>query len=321
MKQQIFVDNVTVIDLSRWSFRKQAFRGDSFNLHCKVSGPVEPQEGVVVDFSKGKKEIKAAVDRHVELEGDLPVATILNRNGFDHKLVLPSAPRFRTLSAKEAELFSASQFSIERTSETHCAVTTKRSPQIALHMPLDALKSLPADILFDLEGGDTRRFQAIISEFLATTIEGLHFTASLDRKPHTGTIEHTFGGDYHLVKYSYTHGLRNSSSFGCQNIAHGHSSFVASVDQAEALAISSYLHGAHIYDGSTWDKALDGCAYETRSRGTFTYSGVRRAHTHLVDVGAEPSIENIAAYVASELKIRSPFFLSEGLQKGCYWEP
>jgi hypothetical protein len=321
MNPQMFVDNITVIDFGRWSFRDGGFRGDSLNLHCRIGGALNPHEGVVIDFSNGKKKIKSSIDSHKETNGDVPVATMLAENGFDHKLILPSEPRFRDLSQSERKLFADATVSVERTSETHCLVRASNLPKLRLELPINALRSTPADVLFDLEAGDLRPMQRLISEFLGDNIEGLTFTSFLDRKPHTNSVEHALGFEYHLQKYSYTHGLRNSSSFGCQNILHGHASFVASHNEGEAIAISQYLYGAHLYDGSTWDSKRDGMAYSTDSRGHFAYDGATPNHIKLLDIGAEPTVENMASFVAQELRISTPFFLSEGLQKGCYWEP
>lgn len=62
-------------------------------------------------------------------------------------------------------------------------------------------------------------------------------------------------------------------------------------------------------------------AYSTDSRGHFVYAGATPNHNKLLDIGAEPTVENMASFVAQQLRVSSPFFLSKGLQKGCYWEP
>lgn len=297
------------------------FKGDSLNFHCTIGGPVDAKEGVVVDFSKGKREIKRALDHHIQTRGDRQVESLLSDNGFDHKLIVPTEPLYRRLSESERGAVSSLDLRADRISDSHCRVTAREIPHFEIELPIDALRSLPADILFDLESGDLKPLQRFLSGYLATSLPGLLINPSLDRRPHTATLEHTLGPDYHLFTYNYTHGLRNSSSYGCQNILHGHLSFVASLSREDASRISNLLDGAFLYDGTNWAEGDESCGYTTHTRGTFSFKGAKRTHHQSIDIGAEPSIENIAAFVAERLRIRSPFFLSEGLQKGCYWEP
>jgi hypothetical protein len=321
MTSQIFIDNITVIDLSRWSFKERGFVGDSFNLHCRIGGALNPTEGVVIDFSGGKKKIKQVIDEHVTAAHEVPLENLLASNGFDHKLVLPTDPMFRALSSEESRLAESCRFAIARTSDTHCSITALGSRGPALNVPFDSVKPIPADVLLDVERGDVGSFKRMLSLFLEARLNGLRCLPVVDRKPHTSVVEDILGPDYRIQSYSYTHGLRNSSSFGCQNILHGHQSFVASSDAEEAALIARYLDRTHIYDGATREGGGVTLAYETDARGEFSYRLATDYPARLLDIRTEPTIENIAGFVADALEIRCPFFLSEGLQKGCFWEP
>jgi len=317
---EIFINNTSVIDLGRWSFKSGSFRGDSFNCHCVIGGPADSDEGVVVDFSTGKGRVKALIDQHITPRQGDDLATSISNNGFDHKLFVPSAPAYRTLTAEEQSVISEVQFCYEFINDSHCRVTLEKVG-VALDAPVDALRSLPADVLFDIDNDDFGSCQRYIAQYLAGLLPELSFTIFLDRNPHINIIQQKFGEKYSLFSFNYTHGLPNSTSYGCQNILHGHSSFVASVVKDDAARISGLLDGAFIHNGKHWDKESDTYSYTTPKRGAFGFVGAKRSHAQFLDVGTEPTIENIAQFVAQRLDIRAPFFISEGPQKGCYWTP
>ena len=67
----MYYANLTNIDLAMF-MPDGRLRGDSFNLHVKMTGQEDPEEAVLIDFSTAKKTIKSWIDDHVG-------------NGFDHK--------------------------------------------------------------------------------------------------------------------------------------------------------------------------------------------------------------------------------------------
>ncbi len=69
MESRIFFNDLTVIDFSIIS-PTGMIHGSSATLNLQVSGPVDGHEGVVIDFSAGKKQIKELID---------------GVGGFDHK--------------------------------------------------------------------------------------------------------------------------------------------------------------------------------------------------------------------------------------------
>lgn len=69
MQSSIFFNDLTVIDYSVITAEGHLI-GGSATLNLEVSGPVDNVEGVVIDFSAGKKQIKELIDGY---------------GGFDHK--------------------------------------------------------------------------------------------------------------------------------------------------------------------------------------------------------------------------------------------
>lgn len=65
---------------------------------------------------------------------------------------------------------------------------------------------------------------AELTDYISQWISGylqIDCVATLDEKPMLLPIENS-----EHIMFNYTHGLRNSTSWGCQNIAHGHTSFI-----------------------------------------------------------------------------------------------
>ena len=324
----IVISDVTVVDLARWSFQSHAFVGDSFNVSCLLQGSVSADEGVIVDFSAGKKAIKQALDLHIPGDGSESTTTIASRNGFDHKLALPSDPLFRVLTDAEQVRLEQAQFSVENVSETHVRVCQAHSGEFELEVPHDSLRFIPADVLFDLDRHELSSLSLLIERHLASHLPHLDVRASLDRSPRLPMLEAIFPGMQRCtVPFRYTHGLARSASYGCQNILHGHHSFAVSADPHDALRIASYLDGAYLFNGQ--HRLITGVPgeqvrfrYVSAQRGTFDYRVPRNCSMErLIDVGAEPTIENIAKHCAASLRLTRPFFVSEGLQKGCFFCP
>jgi len=317
----ILVNRATVIDLAFWKPHEKAFAGASFNVHCLLSGPVDGNnrdEGVVADFSTAKKTIKRDIDQHIDpYQFDSPTDAAL-ANGFDHKLVLPTKEFFRPLTGEESQLFESAVFKFERTGETHCLVTNQQMPQFRLLVPLNALRLVPADVLFDLEKEVFTPFEKYLGDFLQQSLPGVTIKSFVDQRPDLGPLGRLLGGKCHIEFFDYAHGLRHSSSYGCQNILHGHLSFVASMDPSEAQQISKYLNGAYLYQSKVTHGSVPlRIEYHTDARGEFSYQPGEGDHQNNLNLGNEPTVENLGAHIASVLKTRSPFFLSEGLQKGC----
>lgn len=140
--------------------------------------------------------------------------------------------------------------------------------------------------------------------------------------------------DADVVQFNYTHGLPKSTSWGCQNILHGHSSFLVlggengGFDQTElANTIAHSLNDSYLYDvnNEVETDAGFGLSYTTE-RGCFSLL-LSSSPAYAVDtiaLRAAPTIENIVTYIATtyaaNLDAAGVTFLgiSEGLWKGAH---
>jgi hypothetical protein len=136
--------------------------------------------------------------------------------------------------------------------------------------------------------------------------------------------------------FRYTHGLRNSSSWGCQNIAHGHLSYIELLTVTEdgfvgthqgnglALRIAHDLHDTIFVDKANikqrhGNRIIFG--YTSSSRGPME-AQVNVTEQKVEVLPTETTIENLIEYVkdryALELKAVGADYLaiSEGLVKG-----
>jgi hypothetical protein len=300
MSQSIFINSVTVIDCARFSPERGEFVGDSFNLHTFISGDANGQEEVVVDFSSGKKLIKAAIDGHVFHQENASQGDRSKDNGYDHKTWI-------------------TEDLVQQYSENGRYIELEGPKGFRMAAPSNAVKILPKDVLTNLEGGSTKELQYHIKGFLEASIPGFSFEVFLDRSPFTNCSSHLFGKEFNTIGFQYLHGLKQSTSYGCQNIFHGHGSVVSSEDLDAAIAIAKYLDGGYLYEAKSVSPQLPNFAYETPERGAFSLTISEDPTIKLIDIGGEPTIENLSQHVAQVLQIRAPFLISEGLQKGAYY--
>lgn len=280
MKSSIFLRNITVLDhayIDEYGFVK----GRSFHISAIVTGEVESQESVVVDFSRCKKLLKSFIDDKEE--------------GFDHKLWVYTDSNVVSM-----------EVSIDQ--ETAQRRTIIDTPYIHIDCPSNAI-SLVEQTKFTLENYLTKKMQ---SEFPELNINvAIEFTED-------GL---TNRGSY----FSYSHGLKNSSSWGCQNICHGHTSFVEidnnGVDEyflrndiAEYLNDAVIINRENIVEQTVFNIAIE---YQSTDRGRF-YVNYKIPHKWIV-FDTETTIEYIIEHVAEEFKDRlkgKTLYISEGLSKG-----
>ena len=152
--------------------------------------------------------------------------------------------------------------------------------------------------------------------------------------------------------FYYSHGLAKSTSFGCQNIIHGHTSMVA-------LKVQSFEEFQHVVEGSsvgTWtnnrrqiDDALrkvrslanrayfycadhwnaaESCIEYTSARGHFKLTLPKNQKR--VELAVEPTVENMVARFTDQLRnlltaeafsMIQRVYVSEGLWKGAVEYP
>lgn len=145
-------------------------------------------------------------------------------------------------------------------------------------------------------------------------------------------------------EFRYVHGLKNSSSFGCKNLVHGHLSYVSAVVPTndvlvatnqwlgqppnEPTAANLVLRGiaadlnncifAHAEDIKSTDGGVYKIAYSTDERGDMSMSFTQK----LIVLETQTTVEHIVEYVRAryydQLKAAgvTELYVSEGLCKG-----
>ena len=184
--------------------------GGSYQASFEVGGDVTADENVVVDFSRVKKDLKAVIDgKEVGLDHKLWVI-----NGYSN-LVEP-VTFFTGISPSGQEI-------------EYCSIYT---PSTALTVPRNAVAIFDAVLP---EEDETWADEEIVSlsagqeaaRLCTEAFKSIHpgvsrITCEMGVNAHTSQSR---GGDT-IGYFRYVHGLKNSSSWGCQNIAHGHLSFI-----------------------------------------------------------------------------------------------
>ena len=297
MKSKLFFNHSTCIDHA-FIDNQGLVMGGSYHPVITVAGRVTEDENVVVDFSSGKKRLKAIIDHD---DGKI---------GFDHKLwVIPG--------------YSAC--SIGNYSDTHFEITTGigtiiRLPKTDVHVVgVNYNGSIASTVAEDMK--------IILERELNGEFE---IDVTLTQMP--------FSITENPLMFRYSHGLKSSTSYGCKNIAHGHLSFLEVTKRKpeyrtdcqdcqigdrlikEWIAIineSMFIMRENIIDDNGTEITV---RYDT-PRGEM-YMKINRNHQPHVITETETTIEHLAAFIEKRLmnafilaKVEE-FRVSEGLQKG-----
>ena len=314
MNSTIFLHNVTHVDCAVVDPVTKKPRGLSFVPMFAVSGSTDNKEQVVEDFSNIKKRIKAVIDG--------------KDDGYDHKLIV-----FRTQDEQHFDVKPEQEYLFDATEEAGWSV----SMQYNAFKVIRTEKPATEDTYLDVVAKDMSEFltgklglqvRVVIPHPVPVWPNGLPLLA----KESSYTTYETF---------SYTHGLPHSSSWGCQNVVHGHQSFVFLASEAfipegehygqdllfEAQqSITSYLDGAYIVcqDHYVFANETQFVRYKTEERGSFELR--LPADAKVIVLPNEPTIENITSHVATvfeEQLVKAnvcALAISEGLWKGAVVE-
>jgi hypothetical protein len=295
MKSNIFLSQISVVDHGYINYKGQVI-GGSFNPGFIITGTIDESEKVVVDFSTIKKDIKGLIDIHI---------SDIYENGFDHKIWF---------------IEGYSQGSYAEIDNTYCIIETDAC---TLKLPLDAVKII-------------RIIEGLAPEYTIKYIEKAfecYLTKGLSIKyPMIGvevecinTIEtHRINQQQVYFLFTYSHGLKDSTSYGCQNIAHGHLSFIQSSNAnaqpdhiSKMQIVASELGGAVFVNKSNivfQDNSIIALEYTTE-RGVFN-AQYKKSENKLIILDTETTIEYLAEYVKTKYNVGG-FYISEGLSKGC----
>lgn len=309
----LFLHNVTHVDCAVIG-NDGLPSGLSFVPAFRVHGEVSGDEQVIEDFSSIKKRIKQLVD-----DPDY---------GYDHKLIIPMVadrakddPFYLQTSSPNGVKLDVGHIRIT------CPPNAIRiihdfSTQTAEEPVLTLIRQSMEQYLSERLG---LKVEVFIPEPQVVQPNGLHY----------------FCPERHAIAYQfeYTHGLPKSTSWGCQNILHGHSSFIqlatdrfGGTEEAQAFvdysltslaeSIAAYLDEAYIVskDHYTNSNGLQVVSYESRDRGYFELH--LPSDYNVVVMDSEPTIENIVHHVAKQFEAElrenrvTSIAVSEGLWKG-----
>lgn len=286
MRSSIFLSDLSVVDHAHIDKHGRII-GGSYNPGFMVSGEVDDTESVVVDFSTIKKDLKFHIDKHID---DIEL------NGFDHKLWIIDGYSDCEYTQRDGNI----------------TITT---PAFVGTFPIDAIKLIykPSDELFtDKFIGD--RFAEHLEKCLAPLYPNVNLTVTCNNS----TNVHLMDREMPLAIFNYSHGLKDSTSYGCQNLGHGHKSFIQHTDINTAWMVASELNNAVFINKDNIisdDSDIISIEYTT-PRGYFK-GAYCKILNHVIVLNTETTIEYIAEYVANRFGV-SDFYISEGLSKGTY---
>jgi 6-pyruvoyl-tetrahydropterin synthase len=159
------------------------------------------------------------------------------------------------------------------------------------------------------------------------------------------------GGVYGM--FSYVHGLRDSSAYGCQNLAHGHLSYLQLIPKVDIIRMvvdpvhcadednaltaldkvcneickdlddTIFIYGANVWTASTDEVSI---AYTSKSRGSMGGKFKNNERQKTVVLETETTVEYLAEYINAKYGelLREAgvdkFIVSEGLSKGVLFE-
>jgi 6-pyruvoyl-tetrahydropterin synthase len=277
--------------------------GGSYHPNFLVGGKVDEIEQVVVDFSKVKKQIKDAIDDR--------------ETGFDHKLwIIPS--------------YSRCEY------DTWQDQITIRTPACELEMPRNAVKIFDNNYI----GTFQETVQRAIQHHVWQALDNLHPGCDISVECQL-TTQAFMKDPQKSFMFRYVHGLKNSSSWGCQNHSHGHLSWIevehdlfynpdcqdCRRGMQTVYDIASKLDGAIlIYDQNIVKETDEYVKIQYASERGIWKATYSKAHNKIVVLDRETTIENIVDWVVEQhlgtlmMGHVKRLFVSEGLSKGAVRE-
>ena len=299
MKSTLFLNNLTQVDFAYIDpNRYHVPTGGSFSVDAHVTGEIDDHEAVVVDFGTLKRDIKRLIDDH-------------KGHGFDHKLWC----------------YEFGDGKVETIGEDRVKVRFNEESFVC-EVPRDCVR-----IAEPMTPGVN------ITKYLNEELNNLYPDSDISVKV---TVSNKFvpppDCHYdHLQPFRYTHGLKNSSSYGCQNIAHGHLSYYCFINDAGSIKLNN--HYTSIIDDYIQNAVFiwsDNVKHNTDTHVIIEYTCERglltaaysKEKNNIIIIDTETTIENLVAFLAYKLDvvIRSlkktmgvhGLYVSEGITKGAY---
>jgi len=293
MLSSIFNNELTVVDHAYINDYGKII-GGSFLPSFIVSGELDPVEKVVIDFSTVKKNIKNIIDNHYfELE----------QNGLDHKLWI-------------IEGYSLCEYILN--TEGTINTIEINTPCCKLILPLDAVKLIKGCLNYSIS-----EIGKYMENFVETKLSTKYFQKGIKVKCNNSTRPVLPLSNEPYSIFTYTHGLKDSTSYGCVNLAHGHLSYIQikNGDIQILNEIASYLNGAIIINkANIINKSYNNITigYTHPDRGEF-FGSFQRDNNKLIILETETTIEYIIEYICEKFNLQEfDLYISEGLTKGAY---
>lgn len=283
MESSIFFNDLTVIDFSLIT-KDGLIVGGSATLNLELSGPIDSHEGVVVDFSAGKKQIKALID---------------GIGGFDHKC---------WVNVDEPNII------IEQNVEADTVKVTHRLSGLTIEGETDMFSWIHGD---RPEDEITKFLNERLSPYVVSNV---FLNTSVIPVPTTDTTSHIFRY-VHGLKYSTSYGCKNlihgHKSYISAKLAPNADKGLA--DRVLA-SIASALDGTIFADAEDTDaKGLTyKVSYSTKERGRMSMSFTQKFIVLETQTTVEHLVEYICARYYDQLVTAgvTELYVSEGLCKG-----
>lgn len=304
--------------------------GYSVNPSFTLTGRIEEKEQVVIDFSDSKKKLKDFMDA-----------------SFDHRLVFFRHPD-GSLAGVETH---------ENNAETDLTTFHLSNGLGTISLPEDAFVFV--DIVIAHQGNEDRFVQMNLQAYLKDYCEkamadhyGFPVQVGVKMAAHMMSFGEMHDLDIGSIDFQYVHGLKNSSSYGCKNIAHGHLSYLhfqegiqIPLDKLHQVSRDHYKLKQLLTNcifvnrenltqqEQSPEEVFNVISYSTEQRGFMemalnmsVLADIPDVHVHICE--KETTIENLAEYVSILIAKECPdlselateLYISEGLTKGCLYD-
>lgn len=327
----LYLDQFTTIDCAiagqSFSTNRLSIAGMSYMVSIELQGELNGDEAVIVDFGTLKKKIKHWID------GD---------DGFDHKLLISESDLDKFTSYPKDTVFDQAVGIYPNTGSINGLPIVP-----AAYVPKGVIKRINCRTGLSNHKDAYSTCAILESEvksFLQDKIDNeypdQHIKVSELILSTSITSEHKNPDTSLTIMFQYTHGLKNSTSYGCQNAFHGHLSYIR-LQLREGLSLKDPKVSELIYElRDSMLGLLDGVRfvmednilssenqsgsiveYYTCSRGVFDVNLTQLGCKYIV-LPTETTIENLAGWIVSVFKDRlvtagvAKVYVSEGLTKG-----
>jgi 6-pyruvoyl-tetrahydropterin synthase len=232
-----------------------------------------------------------------------------NETGFDHKLWIMEGYSNCKYMIKQDQIWI-------------------KSNRLELDLPRNAVKIFKCDSHSTFNVGQA--LELYVEEAMQDSHPGTRITCYNSTTPHVIN-------DADVSMFTYVHGLKDSTSWGCQNNSHGHLSFVqvigdtisSNTDElkkvenliANTLDRTVFINSENITENTDEQLTIE---YYTEARGWFIATYYKTEDTKIIILNTETTIEYLVEYVADRFARElsqcgaATIMVSEGLSKGAY---